>query len=192
MTSLNQNLPNSCMYSFEDLLRESGQDLRTDVLYNLSQDDINAVVKILCDDIHWGYDDRLGTDGLVYTAFYKKKDLPKVLIVDDTPLIRSMMIFSIKNLEVSHDVACDGFEAIEKCKINHYDLIFMDGEMPGMYGMEATKKLREMGFKTPIIANTGNIEHKELFLEAGVTAFYTKGELKPRCCIKYYIYGKQK
>ena len=192
MTSLNQNLPNSCMYSFRDLLLESGQGSGTDVLMGLSQDDRNAVVKILCDDIYWGYDDRLGTDGLVYTAFYEKNNKPKVLIVDDTPIICSMIVFSLKHLGVTCDIVNDGLEAIEKCKIIHYDLIFMDGEMPNMSGIDATRILRQMGITTPIIANTGNEELENDFLEAGITAFYTKQKLKPKCCVKYYIYGKQK
>lgn len=57
-----------------------------------------------------------------------------------------------------------------------YDLILMDKEMPVMDGHEATRQLRVMGVKTPIIALTGNAltTDRELFYEAGVDDFQTK------------------
>jgi CheY-like chemotaxis protein len=59
---------------------------------------------------------------------------------------------------------------------NSYDLVLMDKEMPVMDGHEATRQLRLMGVKTPIIALTGNAlqSDRELFFEAGVNDFQTK------------------
>ncbi|KAH9310937.1 hypothetical protein KI387_025972, partial [Taxus chinensis] len=57
-----------------------------------------------------------------------------------------------------------------------YDLMLMDKEMLFMDGHKATRQLRTMGVKIPIIALTGNAlqSDKDLFFEAGVDAFQTK------------------
>ena len=52
------------------------------------------------------------------------------------------------------EIAEDGKEAIEKALQQSYELIFMDIQMPKMDGYEATRKLRQEGITTPIIALT--------------------------------------
>ena len=53
------------------------------------------------------------------------------------------------------------------------------------------KSLNHSGVEVEVVYSS--IEELENdFLEAGITAFYTKQKLKPKCCVKYYIYGKQK
>jgi len=69
--------------------------------------------------------------------------------------------------------ASNGKEAIEAFKENEFDVIFMDIQMPGMDGMEATKHIRafEAGKKrTPIIALTAHTitEQKSELLIAGM------------------------
>ncbi len=59
-----------------------------------------------------------------------------------------------------------GDKAIELCKINNYDIIFMDINMPGISGSSACKIIKSNGFVGKIIATTGNIlshcENKDL------------------------------
>lgn len=50
-----------------------------------------------------------------------------------------------------------GYKAIELCKFNNYDIIFMDINMPGINGNSASKIIRNNGFTGKIIATTGNI-----------------------------------
>ncbi|MCQ2013439.1 response regulator [Clostridium butyricum] len=67
----------------------------------------------------------------------------KVLIADDEPLMREalkIMISRIDGFEVLYTVG-SGEEAVEICKNNKIDIVFMDILMPGMSGIEATKKI---------------------------------------------------
>lgn len=90
-----------------------------------------------------------------------------ILIVDDNEsnlvLFRLMLEhfnYEYKyNLEV-HTVK-DGKDAIDICKVNNYNLIFMDINMPGIDGCTASKLIKLNGFYGKIIATTGNILSKK-------------------------------
>jgi signal transduction histidine kinase/DNA-binding response OmpR family regulator/PAS domain-containing protein len=101
----------------------------------------------------------------------------KVLVVDDV----ESNLYVAKNLlapyDLSIETATDGFEAIEKIKKGKvYDIIFMDHMMPKMDGVEATKIIRNLGYKHPIVALTANavVGQAEMFLEHGFDGFISK------------------
>ncbi|GAQ79945.1 Putative histidine kinase containing cheY-homologous receiver domain [Klebsormidium nitens] len=101
----------------------------------------------------------------------------KVLLVEDTEINRIIMRKVLQNLGLLCDEAENGKVAVDLLKQGrNYDLILMDKEMPVMDGHEATRLLRQMGVKTPIIALTGNAlkSDRELFFKAGVDEFQTK------------------
>ena len=100
-----------------------------------------------------------------------------VLIVDDM----ESNIFVVSDLLAPHGLKLDavnsGLAAIEKIKNgNTYDIVFMDHMMPKMDGMEATKIIRDIGYKNPIVALTGNavIGQAEKFLQNGFDDFLSK------------------
>jgi CheY-like chemotaxis protein len=83
----------------------------------------------------------------------------------------------LQNLNLLCDEAENGQVAVDLHRQGKtYDLVLMDKEMPVMDGHQATRQLRMMGVKTPIIALTGNAmqSDRELFFEAGVNDFQTK------------------
>lgn len=107
-----------------------------------------------------------------------KKDL-KVLVVDDLPMNQSMLVLMLNKIGYAADVADNGLEAVNKFKENHYDLIFMDWEMPVMDGIEATRLIRahQQDHKGPwIIALTANAStsHKTACQEAGMDDYVAK------------------
>jgi CheY-like chemotaxis protein/HPt (histidine-containing phosphotransfer) domain-containing protein len=72
-----------------------------------------------------------------------------------------------------------GMEAIEAARSHGYDLIFMDHKMPGMDGIEATLRIRELGDgskRVPIIALTANAVSgvREMFLQNDFDGFLAK------------------
>jgi signal transduction histidine kinase/ActR/RegA family two-component response regulator len=105
----------------------------------------------------------------------------KVLLVEDNKANQMFMKIILKKLTLKFDIANDGLEALEAFKINKYDAILMDENMPNLNGIEATKQIRflekEQNLKhTPIIALTANAlkGDREKFLEAGMDEYLTK------------------
>lgn len=96
------------------------------------------------------------------------------------------------NLNLQCDEAENGQIAVDLHKQGRtYDLVLMDKEMPVMDGHEATRQLRNMGVKTPIVALTGNAltSDRELFFEAGVDDFQTKVfVISFSSALKHYIF----
>jgi len=100
-----------------------------------------------------------------------------VLIVDDveTNLYVAEGLLTAYDLKI--DLAKSGYETIDKIKEGKiYDVVFMDHMMPKMDGVETTKKLREMGYKHPVVALTANavVGQSEIFLQNGFDDYISK------------------
>ena len=100
----------------------------------------------------------------------------QILVVDDGEANRRLIELVITRAGAQVATAENGLEAIEKVSENEFDLIFMDMQMPVIDGYTATKRLRDAGLQTPIIALTGNAMKgdRERCLEAGCDDFLTK------------------
>ncbi len=99
-----------------------------------------------------------------------------VLIAEDveTNQILAKALLGRMGLDVT--IAADGHEAVQKAMSEEFDLIFMDIQMPGMDGFEATRELRRKGLKTPIIALTAHAmkgDDQKCF-EAGCNDYLSK------------------
>tara|TARA_Y100001963_G_scaffold34250_1_gene47550 strand:+ start:3637 stop:5655 length:2019 start_codon:yes stop_codon:yes gene_type:complete len=103
-----------------------------------------------------------------------------ILVVDDNQINRLVLKAHLEKLGLTADFACDGVDAINKCKQNNYNLIFMDCVMPELDGLEATRYLRANGIcpenKTFIIALTANTsaDDKAACKKAGMDLFVSK------------------
>jgi len=100
-----------------------------------------------------------------------------VLVIDDV----ESNIYVVKGMLLPYGLKIESennaFVAIDKIKNgNEYDIIFMDHMMPKMDGIEATKIIREMGYKQTIVALTANalIGRAEMFLQNGFDGFISK------------------
>ena len=106
----------------------------------------------------------------------------RVLIVDDVVTNLDVARGLLKPYNMQIDCVTSGQKAIEAVldKRVRYNAIFMDHMMPGMDGIEATQRIREIGSdyakNVPIIALTANaiVGNEEIFLQKGFQAFISK------------------
>jgi len=85
-----------------------------------------------------------------------------VLLVDDDFISLVAVSQMLKDLGFCVKTADNGESAIEKAMTMPTDLILMDIHMPVMDGLEATNKLRQNGFKQPIIGLTAAVTNSEV------------------------------
>jgi CheY-like chemotaxis protein len=103
----------------------------------------------------------------------------KVLIVDDIEINVEIAAELLTIAGIKADTALSGREALDKCKVENYDIILMDHMMPEMDGIETTLEIRKLdeNYKTiPSIALTAIAVAgvKEMFFENGMNDFVPK------------------
>ncbi|NUU02891.1 response regulator [Herbaspirillum robiniae] len=67
-----------------------------------------------------------------------------ILAVDDSGSLRQMVVFSLKAAGYSVTEAVDGVDALEKAKVQTFDLVLTDQNMPRMDGLTLIRSLREL------------------------------------------------
>lgn len=100
----------------------------------------------------------------------------RVLIVDDGAENRELIRLFLEEAGLTVDEAENGQVGMQKAVASHYDVILMDIQMPVMDGFTATRKLREKGLETAIIALTANAMKgfEQECLDRGYTGYLTK------------------
>ncbi|MGQ9425201.1 UvrY/SirA/GacA family response regulator transcription factor [Gilvimarinus sp. F26214L] len=103
----------------------------------------------------------------------------KILVVDDHDLVRmgiARMLEDVDNFEVIGD-AKTGEQALQICRKNKPDVVLMDVKMPGMGGVEATRKLLAIDPQIKVVAVTAYDDdlYPERLIKAGALGYVTKG-----------------
>lgn len=101
-----------------------------------------------------------------------------ILLVDDHNLFRNglkMLIDNIPGYKVTGE-ASTGKEFLEKIRIQQFDIVFLDIEMPEMSGIYAAKQALLINRELKIITLTmyGEEEYFDLMIQAGVKGFLVK------------------
>ncbi len=119
------------------------------------------------------------TKNIKVSGFGLGASLTKILVVDDHDLVRMgivRMLADIDGYQVVGD-AKSGEEAVTKARILKPDVVLMDVKMPGMGGLEATKKLLTVNPAIKIIAVTACDDdlYPTRLMQAGAVGYVTKG-----------------
>jgi two-component system invasion response regulator UvrY len=102
-----------------------------------------------------------------------------VLVADDHQMVRTGIVRMLDQAEGISVIAeaASGEEAISICRALSPDVVIMDIRMPGIGGLEATRKLRQISPSTCIIALSAYDQEPmpSRLLKAGASAYVTKG-----------------
>jgi len=103
----------------------------------------------------------------------------RLLVVEDDRVNQVILVEMLRVLGATHvDVAESGQEAIDATAAQPYDLVFMDVQLPGIDGLEATRTIarRRRGKRPPIVALTANVLPQDVSrcLEAGMDSHLAK------------------
>jgi CheY-like chemotaxis protein len=100
-----------------------------------------------------------------------------VLVVEDNVISYKLISAVLQQVKANVVHAPNGKEAIEICSTDqHFDLVFMDMQMPEVDGLAATRIIKQMRPELPVIATTANTydENAEACMQAGCDAFLAK------------------
>lgn len=100
-----------------------------------------------------------------------------ILLAEDNTINQIVTKRMLNKLGCRADVAANGIEAIQALERQHYDVVFMDVQMPEMDGLEATRAIRQRWKSGPkIIAMTASAlkGDKEMCLAAGMDGYISK------------------
>jgi len=98
-----------------------------------------------------------------------------ILIVDDDAQIRRVLRTTLISRGYEVGDARSGEEAVEKMRAQHYNLVLLDINMPGMGGLEACRALRRGSDVAIIMLTIRNTEaDKVVALDAGADDYVTK------------------
>ncbi len=78
----------------------------------------------------------------------------RVLIIDDEPLIRQSLARAIRSEKIEVKECGLGADALEEIGSTHYDLCFVDVNLPDMSGIELMKKIKELSPLTRVVVIT--------------------------------------
>lgn len=102
--------------------------------------------------------------------------MPKILVVDDSPVVKKIVTTTLvkKGFEVKE--ALDGVAALEILLSEKIDLVITDLNMPKMDGLQLTREIRKnpMYKRIPVIMLTTNPSEEQKALEAGANLYLKK------------------
>jgi two-component system chemotaxis sensor kinase CheA len=114
------------------------------------------------------------------TAVSSTRQQPRLLVADDSFTTRELIRSILHSAGYEVTAAIDGADALDKLRLQSYDLVVSDVEMPRMNGFELTASIRqELGLQdlpVIIVTSLASDEHRRRGMEAGAQAYIVKSQ----------------
>jgi len=102
----------------------------------------------------------------------------KVLVVDDSDVLRKITVYNLRKLGMEVEEAIDGIDGLEKMRTWHPDVVILDIMMPRMDGFTVLKEMKkdESIKNIPVIVLTakGGQNDEQIALSLGAKQVMTK------------------
>ncbi|WP_027005031.1 response regulator transcription factor [Conexibacter woesei] len=100
----------------------------------------------------------------------------RVLVVDDELAVRNSLSRALNLERYDVDLAQDGQEALDRVAAARYDAIVLDVSMPLLDGLEACRRMRAAGDRTPVLMLTArdSVDDRVAGLDAGADDYLVK------------------
>ncbi|MBK9254272.1 MAG: response regulator transcription factor [Saprospiraceae bacterium] len=109
-----------------------------------------------------------------------------IAVIEDDPSIRELIRIILSDLNIEIDCFENGWKGLDAIQSKEYELLVLDLMLPGVNGLEITRKIRQENAKLPILILTSKSEDEDKIagLETGaddyLTKPFSKGELTAR------------
>ncbi len=108
--------------------------------------------------------------------------LPKILVIDDSPLVRQFLKLGLSQLPATCDDAPNGREGLSKIASAKYDLVFCDINMPVLDGLSFLAELKTQPGAPPVVMVTteGATDEQQRASQLGAAFYLTKPVQLPK------------
>jgi DNA-binding response OmpR family regulator len=106
----------------------------------------------------------------------KARNMTRILIVEDDPIIRRTVDYTLKRAGFETDTSDNGAQALERARTSHPDLVLLDVMLPGLDGFGFAEQLRRTDGDAAIIMVTALDQPQDLIrgLDSGADDYITK------------------
>ncbi|MDO4783959.1 MAG: response regulator transcription factor [Propionibacteriaceae bacterium] len=102
--------------------------------------------------------------------------MPRILVVDDDPTVREVVVSYLRAADFEVYEAVDGLDALASAQQHRPDLVVLDLSLPRLDGLEVFRRLRQDHGSTPVVMLTARGEEPDriLGLEIGADDYIAK------------------
>src|SRR4029450_7888346 len=106
----------------------------------------------------------------------QRRPAVRVLVVEDEQVLAEAIARGLRRQGMAVDLALDGAEALDKAAVNHYDVIVLDRDLPGVHGDQVCRRLATQGASTRILMLTaaGTVDDRVQGLDLGADDYLCK------------------